>query len=61
MTDPMSAIFGGAGSLGIICSFVGLLLGMVIGRYIEGRRWRRNAEEVQRVLSKGYLYKVTRE
>jgi hypothetical protein len=39
---------------------VGLSLGMWFGYSMEARKWRRNADQIQRIENKGRLYKVTR-
>lgn len=40
---------------------LGLVLGLPIGAMIEARRWRLNADEIQRIESRGKLYKVRRD
>ena len=40
--------------LGFVC----LLLGILIGKFLEEARWRRNADDIVRIYSKGKLYKV---
>lgn len=38
---------------------MGLLIGFVLGTFAQDWRWRRNANQLQRIYSNGKLYKVS--
>jgi len=43
----------------IVISFLfGILLGLAAGIFLEGYKWRSNADKIQRISSWGHLYKV---
>lgn len=43
----------------IIWLVTGAMVGLVVGRWFEAKRWRSSAGEVHRVSSGGHLYRVT--
>ena len=46
------------GEIGWVEAFIGLVLGIRVGQWIEAARWRKNADEIVRVSSGCGLYKV---